>query len=82
MIITITADISKSNTPKMTRDEMDYYDAICDAINEEFYWDNEKWINSESCELWIEKLMSKKVSPEYAARIIERAFNMFIKEDD
>ena len=57
-------------------------DVFANKINEQFYNENELWLDDYDgqCNKWINKLYSKSKSPEVAAAILERAFNIYIKK--
>jgi len=57
----------------------DYCEAVVEAFPEQFFTDNETWIidEPEQIDKWFDKLCYQDVSPENAAVIIERTFNLY-----
>ena len=65
----------------LTTEPYDGFDGWCDEVIEnftdDFFNENEDWIDSELCDTWLSKLQDK--NPKECAKIIERAFNIFVK---
>jgi hypothetical protein len=64
----------------------DGFDNWCDyivenEISEDFYIENEDWIinGSGQCNKWLNKLFDQRKTPTESAKIIERAFKIYIK---
>jgi hypothetical protein len=57
-----------------------YEDAVCNCISNIFYEKNKNWVEyDEQCDKWLTKLYEKGYSPKDAAKIIERAFYLYVK---
>lgn len=51
------------------------------GFSEQFYKENEAWLfDSTQLDKWSSKLFNKGFEPLHAAKIIERAFNIYIKK--
>lgn len=78
-------DFKTSLDRYLTSDPFDYTDlwfeeVLGDKISNQFYEDNEYWIeNDPQIEKWLNKLFDSGKTQTEAAMIIERAFNIFIK---
>jgi len=60
-----------------------FEEVLGDKISNQFYEDNEYWIeNDPQIEKWLNKLFDSGKTQTEAAMIIERAFNIFIKNKD
>jgi hypothetical protein len=60
------------------------FDNWCEQVDEsfelEFFEANTEWIlDSIQCENWLNDLHCKDVEPKRASQIIERAFNIYVK---
>jgi len=61
----------------------EWYDVMNEAFSDEFFEANELWIAAYGgiAEKWMHKLFySVGAEPEYAAKLIERAFNIYNKD--
>lgn len=56
-----------------------YCEEICERFSDTFFEANEYWImnNDSLCSTWMENLYKKEIIPSQAARIIERAYQIF-----
>jgi hypothetical protein len=70
----------------LTEEPYDRYDiwsdAVIDNFSQEFYEKNEDWIyeNDGVCNKWMNNLFCSTKTEVQSAQIIERAFNIYIKE--
>ncbi len=55
---------------------------LSNEIGDEFYSQNSDWLEKSDglCVEWLNILFDRSESPENAAKIIERAYNLFIKK--
>jgi len=56
-------------------------DVLGNQLSDSFYEKNEDWIDEYDglCNKWLNKLFNKEVPASDAAKIIERAFGMYVK---
>lgn len=78
-------DFKTSLDKYLTLNPFDFTDSwfeevLGDKISNKFYEENEYWIeNDPQLEKWLNKLFDYGKTPTESAMIIERAFNIFIK---
>lgn len=61
----------------------DWADELIDKkLSDEFYNQHEEWIldHSGQCNKWINKLFNKNTDIENSAKIIERAYKLYLKD--
>lgn len=54
---------------------------LYENITDDFYYLNEDWLLGdidEQCDRWLEKLFKKGIHPVVGARILERAFRLYL----
>ena len=57
-------------------------DVLANKISNEFYKENENWIDGIQCNDWVNKLFERDVDTNKAAKILERAFNIYIRKNE
>ena len=71
--------LDKWLTTEPTNEHQNYYDAVIEALTEDFYAANEDWIEIYfgQYDSWVQLLIRKGTDPKQAAKIIERAKSFY-----